>query len=129
MFLATDSFVAFDLLLFTNLDVALVAGSAASVINIIDAQIDINMARTSRQPIAQGRVSVKSGILFSAVTGIAGMSIIALLVDPLTAWLNPDPGLVTGSSTPFPKTRNSAEYCYWWVVRRSTTIVWLDSRH
>ena len=71
MFLATDSFVAFDLLLFTNLDVALVAGSAASVINIIDAQIDINMARTSRRPIAQGRVSVKSGILFSAVTGIA----------------------------------------------------------
>ena len=81
MFLATDSFVAFDLLLFTNLDVALVAGSAASVIHIIDAQIDINMARTSRRPIAQGRVSVKSGILFSAVTGIAGMSIIALLVD------------------------------------------------
>jgi hypothetical protein len=87
------------------------------------------MARTSRRPIAQGRVSVKSGILFSAVTGIAGMSIIALLVDPLTAWLNPDPGLVTGSSTPFSKTRNSAEYCYWWVVRRSTAIVWLDSRH
>ena len=100
MFLVTDSFVAFDLLLFTNLDVELVVGSAASVIHIIDAQIDINMARTSRQPIAQGRVSVKSGILFSAVTGIAGMSIIALLVNPLTAWLNPDSGLVTGSSTP-----------------------------
>ena len=43
MFLATDSFVAFDLLLFTNLDVALVAGSAASVINIIDAQIENKM--------------------------------------------------------------------------------------
>ena len=100
MFLATDSFVAFDLLLFTNLGIALVAGSAASVINIIDAQIDINMARTSRRPIAQGRVSVKSGILFSAGTGIAGMSVIALLLNPLTAWLNPDPRLVTGSSTP-----------------------------
>ena len=100
MFLVTDSFVAFDLLLFTNLDVELVVGSAVSVIHIIDAQIDINMARTSRRPIAQGRVSVKSDILFSAVTGIAGMSIIALLVNPLTAWLNSDPGLVTGSSTP-----------------------------
>jgi len=44
MFLVTDSFVAFDLLLFTNLDVELVVGSAASVIHIIDAQIDINMA-------------------------------------------------------------------------------------
>lgn len=88
MFLATDSFVAFDLLLFTNLGIALVAGSAASVNHIIDAQIDINMARTAQRPIAQGRVSVKSGILFSAVTGIAGMSILALLVNPLTAWLN-----------------------------------------
>ena len=88
MFLATDSVVAFDLLLFTNLGIALVAGSAASVNHIIDAQIDINMARTAQRPIAQGRVSVKSGILFSAVTGIAGMSILALLVNPLTAWLN-----------------------------------------
>ena len=88
MFLATDSLVAFDLLLFTNLGIALVAGSAASVNHIIDAQIDINMARTAQRPIAQGRVSVKSGILFSAVTGIGGMSILALLVNPLTAWLN-----------------------------------------
>jgi len=88
MFLATDSLVAFDLLLFTNLGIALVAGSAASVNHIIDAQIDINMARTAQRPIAQGRVSVKSGILFSAVTGITGMSILALLVNPLTAWLN-----------------------------------------
>jgi protoheme IX farnesyltransferase len=88
MFLATDSLVAFDLLLFTNLGIALVAGSAASVNHIIDSQIDINMARTAQRPIAQGRVSVKSGILFSAVTGIAGMSILALLVNPLTAWLN-----------------------------------------
>jgi len=88
MFLATDSLVAFDLLLFTNLGIALVAGSAASVNHIIDSQIDVNMARTAQRPIAQGRVSVKSGILFSAVTGIAGMSILALLVNPLTAWLN-----------------------------------------
>jgi protoheme IX farnesyltransferase len=88
MFLATDSIIAFDLLLFTNLGIALVAGSAASVNHIIDAQIDTNMARTAQRPIAQGRVSVTSGILFSAVTGIAGISILALLVNPLTAWLN-----------------------------------------
>ena len=88
MFLATDSIIAFDLLLFTNLGIALVAGSAASVNHIIDAQIDINMARTAQRPIAQGRVSVTSGILFAAVTGIAGISILALLVNPLTAWLN-----------------------------------------
>ena len=88
MFLATDSIISFDLLLFTNLGIALVAGSAASVNHIIDAQIDINMARTAHRPIAQGRVSVTSGILFSAVTGIAGISILAFLVNPLTAWLN-----------------------------------------
>lgn len=88
MFLATESMISLDLLLFTNLGIALVAGSAASVNHIIDAQIDINMARTAQRPIAQGRVSRSSGIVFSAVIGVAGMSILVLFVNPLTAWLN-----------------------------------------
>jgi protoheme IX farnesyltransferase len=88
MFLATDSIVSLSLLVYTNVGIALVAGSAACVNHIIDAQIDIKMARTAQRPIAQGRVTATSGIIFAALIGTAGISILALLVNPLTAWLN-----------------------------------------
>ncbi len=88
MFLASTSIVPLDLLIFTNLGIALVAGSAACVNHLVDAGVDAQMARTARRPIAQGRVSVSSAILFSAVTGASGIAILALLVNPLTAWLN-----------------------------------------
>ncbi|MEO2175498.1 MAG: heme o synthase [bacterium] len=88
MFLATTSLVPLDILIYTNLGVALVAGSAATVNHIVDSHIDAKMARTHSRPIAQGRVSAKSGFIFSALTGILGLSILATLVNPLTAWLN-----------------------------------------
>lgn len=88
MFLASTGTVPLDLFIFTNLGIALVAGSAASVNHLVDARIDARMARTMNRPIAQGRVSVSSGILFSAVTGAAGIAILAIFVNPLTAWLN-----------------------------------------
>ena len=88
MFLATSSLVPLDILVYTNLGVALVAGSAATVNHIVDSHVDAKMARTHSRPIAQGRVSVKSGIIFSGLTGIFGLSILATLVNPLTAWLN-----------------------------------------
>ena len=88
MFLATTGMVPWDILLFGNLGVALVAGSAAALNHLIDARIDAKMARTQSRPIAQGRVSSLQGAVFIAVTGIAGITILAVLVNPLTAWLN-----------------------------------------
>jgi protoheme IX farnesyltransferase len=88
MFLASTTIVPLDLLIFTNLGIALVAGSAACVNHLVDAGVDAQMTRTARRPIAQGRVSTSSAIVFSAVTGASGIAILALLVNPLTAWLN-----------------------------------------
>jgi len=88
MFLATEGMVPWDTLLFGNLGVALVAGSAAALNHMIDATIDARMARTMNRPIAQGRVSNTQGAVFVGVTGILGIAILALLVNPLTAWLN-----------------------------------------
>ena len=88
MFLATTGIVPLDLLIFTNLGIALVAGSAACVNHLVDAGVDAQMTRTARRPIAQGRVSNSSAIVFSAITGASGIAILALLVNPLTAWLN-----------------------------------------
>ena len=68
--------------------IALVAGSAAAVNHIAEAGIDARMARTRNRPVVQGRVARASGIAFSAVTGVVGMLVLYLLVNPLTAWLN-----------------------------------------
>ncbi len=88
MFLAVPGMVPLDVLVFGLIGIALVAGSAAVVNHIADAQIDKRMARTRERPVAMGRVDTRSGLIFSAVTGILGMLILYVGVNPLTAWLN-----------------------------------------
>ena len=88
MFLATPGWVALDILVFGNLGIALVAASAAALNHLVDAKIDADMARTRARPVAQGRVSNLQGAIFVGVTGITGFSILMILINPLTAWLN-----------------------------------------
>ena len=88
MFLATTGMVAWNVLVFGNLGVALVAGSAAAMNHMVDASIDAKMARTQNRPLAQGRVSNLQGAVFVGGTGVVGIAILALLINPLTAWLN-----------------------------------------
>lgn len=46
MFLATPEMVPWDILVFGNLGIALVAGSAAALNHLLDSKIDADMART-----------------------------------------------------------------------------------
>ncbi len=88
MFLAVPGMVPLDALVFGLTGIALVAGSAAVVNHLADAEIDARMARTRRRPVATGRVGLGGGLLFSAALGVTGMLILYFLVNPLTAWLN-----------------------------------------
>ncbi|MFU8813744.1 MAG: heme o synthase [Pseudomonadales bacterium] len=88
MFLAVPGMVPLDVLVFGLVGIALVAGSAAAVNHIADAQIDARMLRTNARPVAMGRVTLLQGALFAALLGITGMLILYFLVNPLTAWLN-----------------------------------------
>jgi protoheme IX farnesyltransferase len=88
MFLAVPGMVPLGALVFGLPGIALVAGSAAVVNHIADAQIDARMARTQARPVATGRVGMAQGLLFSALLGIVGMLVLYFLVNPLTAWLN-----------------------------------------
>jgi len=88
MFLAVPGMVPLDALVFGLAGIALVAGSAAVVNHLADAEIDARMARTRRRPVATGRVALAQGLVFSAVLGGSGMLILYYLVNPLTAWLN-----------------------------------------
>ncbi|MCZ6712293.1 MAG: heme o synthase [Gammaproteobacteria bacterium] len=88
MFLAVPGMVPLGALIFGLPGIALVAGSAAVVNHIADAEIDARMARTEARPVASGRVGMAQGLLFSALLGLAGMLVLYFLVNPLTAWLN-----------------------------------------
>ncbi|MBT5388705.1 MAG: protoheme IX farnesyltransferase [Porticoccaceae bacterium] len=87
MLLATSQTVPLEILLFGNLGIALCAGSAAAVNHIVDRHVDDKMARTANRPIAQGRLEPGQAILFALITGIAGMIILLVYTNVLTAWL------------------------------------------
>ena len=87
MFLAVPGMVPLDVLVLGNLGIALVAGSGAVVNHLIDRKIDVVMKRTHNRPIPQGRVDPLQAGIFAAVIGLAGMSILMLWVNPLSAWL------------------------------------------
>jgi protoheme IX farnesyltransferase len=88
MFLATSAWVSVSLIVNCLLGVALVAGSAAALNHLIDASVDQKMARTENRPVAQGRVTTVQGLIFVGITGALGLAILAIAVNPLTAWLN-----------------------------------------
>lgn len=87
MLLASPGFVPWEALVFGNIGIALCAGSAAAINHVVDQRIDAVMARTRNRPVAQGRVGTLQAVLFAAVIGAAGMAVLIVLVNPLTAWL------------------------------------------
>ncbi|MRI33337.1 protoheme IX farnesyltransferase [Endozoicomonas sp. OPT23] len=87
MCLATPGWVPMDALIFGNLGIALCAGSAAVINHVVDRQIDTLMSRTSKRPVATGRVEPAQAIVFALALGLVGMSVLIWLVNALTAWL------------------------------------------
>ncbi len=87
MFLAVPGMVPVDVLVLGNLGIALSAASAATVNHLVDRQLDMKMARTLNRPLAQGRVEPAQAVIFAAVLGIIGMTILVVYINVLTAWL------------------------------------------
>ncbi|GAA4092495.1 heme o synthase [Zhongshania borealis] len=87
MFMSVPGMVPWNALIFGNLGIALCAAAAAAINHLVDSRIDLVMARTHNRPIAQGRVTNRNAGIFAAVIGIAGMAILLIMVNALTAWL------------------------------------------
>lgn len=87
MFLAVPGMVPLDILILGNIGIALVAGSGAVVNHLIDYRVDSLMKRTHNRPIPQGRVDQKQAAVFAAAIGVAGMLILLIWVNALSAWL------------------------------------------
>lgn len=87
MLLAVPGMVPLHVLILGNLGIGLCAGSAAAVNHLVDRHIDVKMARTFNRPVVTGRISLKNAIAFAFVLGLAGMTILMVWINALTAWL------------------------------------------
>jgi protoheme IX farnesyltransferase len=87
MFLATDGFPGWHVLIWGTIGIWLLAGAAFAVNCLIEAEVDARMARTARRATAMGELSTTQTLIFSAIIGGAGMGVLYTLVNPLTMWL------------------------------------------
>ena len=65
----------------------LVTGSANAINQVVEKDTDAQMKRTSKRPVAAGRLSVQEGWVFAIITGIAGVFILGYFFNWLTAGL------------------------------------------
>ena len=74
-------------LLWGNLGIALAAASAAAINHVLDRRIDAQMSRTRGRPLPTGGLNERQALTFAAILGFVSMTVLGLLVNPLTAVL------------------------------------------
>ena len=87
MLLAAPGMVAFPLLVCSMLGIGLAAASAAAINHIVDQEIDGVMARTLKRPLPKGNLSAREATVFAAALCVVSMTILAVYVNALTAFL------------------------------------------
>jgi heme o synthase len=65
----------------------LVTGSANAINQVVEKDTDAQMKRTSKRPVAAGRMSVSEGWTFAIITGVAGVFVLGYFFNTLTAGL------------------------------------------
>lgn len=66
---------------------ALVAGGASAFNQVIERRTDALMRRTQQRPMADGRLGRADALLYASVLSVAGLAILAVGVNPLSAWV------------------------------------------
>ena len=77
----------FVLFIATTLGISLIIGSACVYNNIADREIDKKMERTKNRALVTGRISIPSALLYGALLGSIGFSLLYVCVNPLTAYI------------------------------------------
>jgi len=85
--LASQGLPPLDALVFGTAGIGLAAACAATINHVLDARIDAQMARTRARPLPTGQLTERAAVTFAAVLGLAAMSLLAFLVNLLTAVL------------------------------------------
>jgi protoheme IX farnesyltransferase len=71
----------------TLVGLTLTSASAAAFNHLLEADVDIHMARTKQRSIAAGRVSKNQGIAFASILGCTGLVLLYFGTQPLAAAL------------------------------------------
>jgi len=87
MLLARPVLPSVELFVLANLGIGLAASAAAAVNHVVDRRIDAKMSRTKHRPVSEGKVSPFNALSFAFILGASGLSILAIVANPLTAWL------------------------------------------
>ncbi|MDH3419381.1 MAG: heme o synthase, partial [Gammaproteobacteria bacterium] len=87
MFLATPGMVPWDVLILGSLGIGLAAASGAVVNHVVDQRVDAQMMRTRQRPLPTGRVNDRDAVVFALILGVAGIGLLTVAINPLTAFL------------------------------------------
>jgi protoheme IX farnesyltransferase len=82
--LASKSGIDFGLFFSMLIGTSLIIGSACVFNNYLDREIDKNMARTKRRPLVSGTIKNSHALIFGAILGILGFSILLIFTNILT---------------------------------------------
>ena len=85
--LASPGWPPLGALIWGTLGIALAAGCAAAINHVLDRRFDEQMARTRSRPLPTRQLTERRALIFAAVLGVVAMSILAFLVNLLTAGL------------------------------------------
>jgi len=75
------------IVLVSSAGISLAAMSAAVFNHVVDEKIDIQMSRTDRRPIPQGRVTRSQALVWGLFLGVLGIGLLLIFVNFLTAVL------------------------------------------
>jgi len=87
MLLAVDGAVPLNIFVFGLLGIGLAAASGAAINHVVDEHIDRLMERTRDRPLASGNLSQRAALIFALSIGSAGILLLVLFVNLLTAIL------------------------------------------
>jgi len=87
MFLAVPGIPPAGPVVFGTVGIALVAAAAAAINCLVEQNIDKLMRRTRWRPLPRGQLSSGQTLAFAGCLGGVGLTILHVLVNPLTMWL------------------------------------------
>ncbi len=87
MLLATPGWVPMSVFVLATLGIGMVASSGAAINHLLDRKFDKVMRRTRYRPLPAGSISPVNAFIFAALLAVAGLVILYVWINPLTALL------------------------------------------
>jgi heme o synthase len=87
MFITPAGLPSLSLIFWTMLGGWLMPAGAQAINCYFDRDIDVKMGRTSRRPLPSGRIPAWHALALGIALGVAAFAILAIFVNPLTAWV------------------------------------------